>query len=299
MTLAASASLEFRGIHVVGQLVIDTRAATGHTPINIELTVEFVFVEGTFTILTAEDSVVPSPVSSVTITLVEPQDGRSDFTFESIKHPKKLSRAVGIKCFVVWGGLLDVRALPSSCVSWTRLKDVVAARTLVLEHPVGPCWAPGAELLVTSHTTLLEDAQTVTIESSDDDRVTLSADIIRPTTMVESEDFAVEVALLSRNVVIQGAVDQLDAMLIGGHLMVMETPGVPQLMHGVLLRKMGQQGLLGRYPMHMHMSHGVAGTVLSALVIRTSYQVQCPASDSLRAYHQARLDHCNRTSQFG
>jgi hypothetical protein len=147
----------------------------------------------------------------------------------------------------------------AATVDWDALSiEFVSGpvRTLVLSEAASPCWAAGAELLVTSHTTWFEDAQTAQIESvavvGGKARVRLTSAIARPTTLSDSADFAVEVALLSRNVAIEGALDGLDATRIGGHLMVMHTEGIAQTLHGVKFERMGQQGNLGRYPIHMY-----------------------------------------------
>jgi hypothetical protein len=152
------------------------------------------------------------------------------------------------------GGASDV--MRWSSISITRTAEPAPAPgggadgalvdTLVLPRSIEPCWAPGAELLVTSWTSNVNDAQTAKILSVDyhsRDRiaVTLDAQIRRPTTVADSADFGIEVALLDRNVVLAGASDTLDAGLIGGHLIIMHTPGVAQLVRGVRLSKMGQQ----------------------------------------------------------
>jgi hypothetical protein len=118
--------------------------------------------------------------------------------------------------------------------------------TLVLPRSIEPCWTAGAELLVTSWTSNLNDAQTVKIRSvafhsRDQIAVALDAPIRKPTTFLDSADFGIEVALLDRNTKIVGGSDGLDAKMIGGHIIVMHTPGVAQIMRGVLLSKLGQQ----------------------------------------------------------
>ncbi|MEM1011615.1 MAG: G8 domain-containing protein, partial [Planctomycetota bacterium] len=80
-------------------------------------------------------------------------------------------------------------------------------------------------------------------------------------------DLRAEVALLDRNVVIQGLASQdtdnsfgdrarFNAGLsqgVGGHIMIMPTAGQVR-MDGVQLDRMGQSGRLGRYPMHWHIA---------------------------------------------
>ena len=96
----------------------------------------------------------------------------------------------------------------------------------------------------------------------------LDAAIRRPTTIVESLDFAVEVALLSRNIVFEGGTNLQD----GGHFWIMHTPSVAQMIQGIDIQHFGIQGTLGRYPIHFHFSGDVYGSVVAKNTIRHSHQ---------------------------
>lgn len=61
---------------------------------------------------------------------------------------------------------------------------------------------------------------------------------------------AAEVGLLTRNIVVQGKPG--NDPLIGGQVIVNMTQ-VPQSIFGVEFVRMGQQGNLGRYPVHFHL----------------------------------------------
>ena len=101
--------------------------------------------------------------------------------------------------------------------------------------------------------------------------IVLDSDILKPITQVDNEDFAVEVALLSRNVVFEGATDDPNE-LHGAHLIVFHTPEVIQKLEGVEFVNFGQQGNLGRYPIHFHMCGDVSESVVSKNLIRESNQ---------------------------
>lgn len=75
----------------------------------------------------------------------------------------------------------------------------------------------------------------------------------------DGRDFAVEVASLSRKVKFTASADDADNPLHGGHLIILHTPGVPQLLRGVEISNFGQQGVIGRYPIHIHVSEDVLG----------------------------------------
>lgn len=80
-----------------------------------------------------------------------------------------------------------------------------------------------------------------------------------------------EVALLSRNVMVTATPDPSNE-LHGGHLIILHTPNVQQHLEGVQFKQMGQQGNLGRYPIHFHLSHNVSGSTVKANSIIESNQ---------------------------
>lgn len=83
--------------------------------------------------------------------------------------------------------------------------------------------------------------------------------------------FAVEVASLSCKVKFTAQKDDADP-LHGGHLIVMHTPNRSQLLRGVEISNFGQQGIKGRYPVHLNVSENIEGTLISKNVIRQSNQ---------------------------
>ena len=97
----------------------------------------------------------------------------------------------------------------------------------------------------------------------------LDAPIDRPTTLLDSPDFAVEVALLSRNVKF-GV--EVGGPTNGGHVWFMNTPNVSQTFVGVEVVEFGQQGVLGRYPIHMHFCGDSSNSLIAKNSIRNSFQ---------------------------
>jgi G8 domain len=185
---------------------------------------------------------------------------------------------VGKKSIVVAGGKVTIRGLPVNTTAWTRLSAVDGPSntptTIVVPSTVVGKWGVGAEILITPHTRIWNENQVRTIKSITPSGrfalLELNAPILRPTTVSESPDFAVEVALLSRNIVFQGGADTNAQH--GGHFMVMHTPTVKQTIEGVDFQKFGQQGNLGRYPIHFHFCTDVSGSVVSKNTIRQSNQ---------------------------
>ena len=62
-------------------------------------------------------------------------------------------------------------------------------------------------------------------------------------------EYSGEVAIYNRNIVLQGGNSSLNT-LFGGHIII--RPNTTSLVSGVELTRMGQQGYLGRYPIHWH-----------------------------------------------
>ena len=100
--------------------------------------------------------------------------------------------------------------------------------------------------------------------------VELDTPIIRPTTFRQSNLYAVEVALLSRNIVFEGGPDDVENH--GAHFSIRDTPKVKQTLIGVDFQNFGQQGYLGRYPIHIHMNGAMPDSIVSKNTVRQSNQ---------------------------
>jgi len=139
------------------------------------------------------------------------------------------------------------------------------------------CWSAGSDILITSHTSNPDDRQIRRLVS--DPRGIGNGlaflDLDRAVDMTISErdgdGFAVEVALLERSIVFEGDTDERDA-LMGAHMIVFHTPLVEQTINGAEFLNFGRQGMPGRYPVHIHLSLDVSGSVVSKNLIRESNQ---------------------------
>jgi G8 domain len=219
---------------------------------------------------------------------------------------KAVSCAVGQKGIVVAGGKVTIHGLPPNTLAWTRLFGVLGSSnnpdTIYVPISVIGKWGVGAEILITPHTRVWNENQVRTIKSITSSNgfaaIVLNTPILRPTTMSESPDFAVEVALLSRNIVFSGGADRTSQL--GGHFMIMNTPTVIQTIEGVDLQNFGQQGILGRYPIHFHFCNDVPGSIVSKNTIRQSNQrcVVVHGTNKLRIEENVAFDtkgHCYMT----
>jgi len=152
---------------------------------------------------------------------------------------------------------------------------------IIVDNAVKGKWGIGAEILLTSYTNNHSDAQVRSIIEinnirGDDQHVALILhDSFQKPTVQRNNlhpQTAVEVALLSRTIQFSGKFDEDEGVLHGCHLWVKHTPTVRQTLEGVGFVNCGQQGLLGRYPIHFHMSKSVSGSIVSKNLVRNSNQ---------------------------
>ncbi|GJP48394.1 hypothetical protein CLOM_g7684 [Closterium sp. NIES-68] len=193
-------------------------------------------------------------------------------------------RSVGVRVFATVGGRLELNGMYGNAPAWTTLAATAnkGARAIRVKGDVS-AWPVGGVIAIASTDFDRYQAENFTITS-----VARGA---RNTTVLGlggalawmhwgeavaagaaglAVDEAAEVALLSRAIVIQGHQNP-DDPLIGGHLIVMQT-AERQLIKGVELVNMGQQGNLGRYPMHFHLCQNVRGSVVSSCSVHDSNQ---------------------------
>ena len=181
-----------------------------------------------------------------------------------------------------------VMGIPESTPTWLNLYDVVydikisesMPTGIVLSKVISGKWNVGATIIMTSFTNRWDKHQQVrTIKQvvpytkNPMKYVTLILDnpFGRPTTQLDDSRFAVEVALLSRNVVFTAVVFPSEPTH-GGHFWLIHTSTNSQKIYGIDIQNFGQQGLLGRYPIHLHHSKDLVGTIVSKNTIRHSFQ---------------------------
>lgn len=165
----------------------------------------------------------------------------------------------------------------------------------ILHNPPGPpdvlfvtpqvasCWASkiGTELLVTSNEigqlndSGWNDEEVVVIESIDTTTGAIKLaghPLLRErTSAAQDARFATEVALLHRSTLFIAEDDNPMEDYIGGHSIILHTV-IPQTLMGVAFHRFGQQGKLGRYPIHFHMAGDHPNSVVGKNVIQKSNQ---------------------------
>lgn len=263
------------GLNIEGMLYFPSTS-------NVVLETTHIFVQGKLKM----DPPEPTSSNSIRIRMVGTDD--------QYLHPHEDNAAscdeetgcsVGKKGIVVAGGQLDINGLhDSDCPAFTHLKAIMPSDTQIQVEDIAAadCWGVGDEILITNSKGAIrgwEDqlVRTITAVDTDVGTLTLSEAIgASPVTTEMDPDMASEVASLSRKIIFEaegdGPSDNNYDTLHGGHLMIFHTPDVAQHLEGVEVRNFGQQGNLGRYPIHFHFSNRVSGSIVRKNVIRESKQ---------------------------
>ena len=147
------------------------------------------------------------------------------------------------------------------------------AEGLSVDKNIVSRWGSKADVHITSSTISNRDSQNAIIQS-----VTTNADgraTIKLQTGIDSvlsdknvPGMGVEVALLSRNIKIEGEAG--GTALQGGYFQVFHTPGVAQTIEGVEFTNMGQQQGKNRFSLQFLYSGDVPGTSIARNSIRNS-----------------------------
>jgi hypothetical protein len=161
---------------------------------------------------------------------------------------------MGPKVLGVTGGTLEVHG--ERRLNWTKLGATADEGATQITLDKAPGWRPGDRIVISSTDYDPFQAEEATVKAVSGSVVTLD-EALAHTHWGATQTFdgrvvdeRAEVALLSHNVAIEGeAASSADGF--GGQIMVMGD-GTARL-EGVELTRMGQRGILRRYPIHFHM----------------------------------------------
>lgn len=161
---------------------------------------------------------------------------------------------MGAKVLGVMGGTLDVHGQDRP--GWTKLNANANKGSTTLKLASAPNWRVGDEIVVSSTDYDFDQAEERKITAISGDTVTLDQPLkydhwgTMQTFDGRPVDERAEVALLSRNVTIEGE-EATSGDGFGGQVMVMG--GSTARVEGAELTRMGQKNILRRYPIHFHM----------------------------------------------
>jgi cell migration-inducing and hyaluronan-binding protein len=167
---------------------------------------------------------------------------------------------VGTKVLAVLpGGTLDLHG--ERRLGWTRLANTAEAGASSLQLERAHDWRAGDRIVIASTDFDPNHAEERVVTGGSGTQLMLDAPLthrhwgLMQQVAGKSVDERAEVGLLTRNVVIRG--DEESVGGFGGH--VISLAGATMRVEGVELYRMGQAGIVGRYPLHWHMAGSVPG----------------------------------------
>ena len=188
---------------------------------------------------------------------------RATITLMPSKRPDEHGSMKGI---IVNQGVVELHGEPRE-PSWTRLVETApqGADRIVLEQPTS--WRAGDRIVIAPSGVDPGEAEEATVKAVDGHSLLLdrklqfahSVEAI-PTVSGSVIDARPEVGLLSRTIVIQGDESSREHGF-GGHLMFHQGSGVH--MEWVEFTRMGQAGVLARYPVHFHLAGDMTDSYVS------------------------------------
>ncbi len=161
---------------------------------------------------------------------------------------------MGDKVLGVMGGTLDLHGAPRP--GWTRLGATAVKGSDRITLSTSPPWRVGDRIAIASTDFANEQDEEATITAISGNAVTLDRALefthfgVLQSIGGRQLDERAEVALLSRNVTFEGETAS-SANGFGAQIMVME--GGSAKVEGAELQRVGQEGILRRYPIHFHM----------------------------------------------
>lgn len=201
---------------------------------------------------------------------------------------------MGARVLGVMGGKLELHG--ASRTSWTTLDANAAAGATSITLATAPDWRAGDRIVIASTDFNPLWVDEVTVTAVQGKTVTFSTPLkyahwgTLQTFSGKQVDQRAEVALLTRNIVVQG--DPASAMNgLGGHIMIMQ--GGEARIEGVELYLMGQKATLARYPVHWHLSNAADGQYLrnSSIWQTRNRCVTIHGTDNLRIEDNVCYDH--------
>ena len=193
---------------------------------------------------------------------------------------------------------IELHAKPKN--SWTKINQTANRGDLEITLLAPVDWEVGDEIVIASTDFDPHEAEKRMITAISADQKTISLDcplaykhwgtLQTFDNGTRILDERAEVGLLTRNLKIQGD-EASETTRFGGHMMTMETAFVRA--SGVQFYRMGQFGILGRYPFHWHKSKDVTGQYIKNSTIERSFNraVTVHGTDNAKIIDNVAYDH--------
>ena len=258
-----------------------------------------VTIDGTLTAATDRDVALTARNVWVTGTLragTEAAHDLSRFTLTLTGADSGASNgSIGDKVLAVFGGgTLELHG--ETRLGWTRIAATAPAGGTSLSLSESMAWRAGDRIVIASTDYDPGQAEESVITSATATAVTLQSPLrfshwgVIQSIAGKAIDERAEVALLTRNITIQGD-SATSSSGFGGHTIVL-SGGVAHI-EGVTFLRMGQAGHVARYPMHWHMANDVTGQYIrDASIWKTNNRcLTIHGTDNATAQRNVCYDH--------
>ena len=238
---------------------LTVRGRLSFTPAEVSITTHYLLVEG----LLEAGSLVTPYTGHLTIT---------------VNGPDEDPMGMGSRLFgTANGGSFELHGQSARKRSWTKLDGHAfrgATSFTLVDEPTE--WQVGDHIAVAPSGYKAREAEEVTITAINGRTVTFTPALVYnhwgevQTYHGQTLDERAEVAILTRNIVVQGP-ESSEADGFGAHGMVMPGSG-PIHVEGVQFRRMGQPGREARYSFHWHLAGDRFGDYIRNCTVRDALQ---------------------------
>ena len=186
----------------------------------------------------------------------------------------ELEQGIGRRVLAVLpGGRLELHGLEAT--SWTQLSETADAGATSITVDNADGWTVGDRIALTPSDYVWDEVDERTITGIDGNTLQLDAALtyyhFGELQMIEGieVDERAEVALLSHNILVQGEEASLETFR-GGHMIFLD--GSTVHLESIEVTRMGQRGVLGRYPIHWHLARDGSGDYVRDSAVHHNFQ---------------------------
>src|SRR5436190_13045396 len=225
----------------LGGVTIDGKLSFANNA-DVELTTEWIMLHGELEIGTE----AKPHARKATITLTDNVKGEDIGVPPASVASERVDRGI-----MIMGGTLNLHGDPTH--TWTKLANAATAGTIPVQLLDASGWPAGDEVVLASTDFDPRQAERRTIAAIRGNTITLDKklDYMHFGKITFDVDERGELAMLTRNIVLQASADAAEPPFFGGHVMAMGASRM--FVDGVEFQRMGQNLTLARYPIHWHL----------------------------------------------
>src|SRR5213079_3077596 len=227
---------------------------------DLELTTEWVMVHGELEIGTE----ARPHTRKATITLTDNVKGEDIGVPAATVASERVDRGI-----MIMGGTLNLHGDQKH--TWTKLANTATAGSTSIQVLDASGWRAGDEVVLASTDFDPRQAERRTIVAIKGNTITLdrTLEYMHFGKMTFDVDERGEVAMLTRNIVLQASADAAEPPFFGGHVMAMGASKM--FVEGVEFNRMGQNMTLARYPIHWHLVGDAKGQYIRNAAFHDTY----------------------------